>query len=108
MKVRLVGLAMLCCAVLLMVFFSNWDRGQSQTSKAVAQDSLSQDERDLLSEINQARAHPLVYAGYLEKLKPYFSGKDYKPPGTQDGFKTEEGWSAVDDAIKFLKATKPL
>lgn len=108
MKVRLVGLLALCCAFGLIASFSGSDKGQTQTNKTAAQNSLSADEQDLLNEINQARAHPQVYAGYLEKLKPYFSGKDYKPPGSNDGFKTEEGWPAVEDAIKFLRATKPL
>ena len=108
MKVRLVGLAALCCAFGLIASFSGSDKGQTQTNKNAARDSLSADERDLLNEINQARAHPQVYAGYLEKLQPFFDGKTYKPPGGQDAFTTEEGWSAVADAIKFLRATKPL
>jgi len=108
MKVRLIGLAALCCAFALIASFSGSDKGQTQTNKSAARDSLSADERDLLNEINQARAHPQVYAAYLEKLKPFFDGKTYKPPGGQDAFKTEEGWSAVEDGIKFLRATKPL
>jgi uncharacterized protein YkwD len=108
MKVRFVGLVALCCVFGLIASFSGSHKGQTQTSKNTASNSLSADEQDLLNEINQARAHPQVYAGYLEKLKPYFSGKDYKPPGSNEGFTTEEGWPAVDDAIKFLKATKPL
>jgi uncharacterized protein YkwD len=108
MKFRLVGLVALCCAFGLIASFSGSDKGQTQTNKSSAKDSLSSDERDLLNEINQARAHPQVYAGYLEKLKPFFDGKTYKPPGGQDAFKTEEGWAAVEDAIKFLRATKPL
>lgn len=107
MKVRLVGLVALCCALGLLVSFSGSDKGQSQTTKSSANDGLSQAERDLLNEINQARAHPQVYAAYLESLKPLFNGKEYKPAG-QEGLKTEEGWSAVEDAIKFLRAAKPL
>ena len=108
MKIRFVGLLALCCALGLIASFSGSDKGQTQTNKNAARDTLSADERDLLNEINQARAHPQVYAGYLEKLKPFFVGNQYKPPGSEDGFKTEEGWSAVDDAIKFLRATQPL
>ena len=60
-----------------------------------------------MNEINDARAHPQVYASYLEKLKPMFSGKEYRRTG-QPALTTEEGWSAVEDAIKFLQTTKPL
>jgi hypothetical protein len=107
MKIRLVGLVALCCAVALIVSLLRSDRGQSQTAKTSSANGLSPDEQDLLNEINQARAHPQVYAAYLEKLKPLFNDKEYKPTG-EEGFKTEEGWSAVEDAIKFLRATKPL
>jgi uncharacterized protein YkwD len=68
---------------------------------------LTDSERDLLNEINQARANPTLYATYLEKLKPQFSGRRYTPAG-KDPLTTEEGWSAVDDAIRFLKTLKPL
>jgi len=97
----------LCCAFGIVVSFSGSDRGQSQTTKSAVKDGLSQDERDLLNEINQARANPKQYAAYLESLKPLFHGKQYAP-SNQDSFTTQEGWSAVEDAIKFLRAAKPL
>jgi uncharacterized protein YkwD len=106
MRVRLVGLVALCCAFGLIASFSFSNRGQSQTTKASTNDGLSPDERDLLNEINQARAYPQVYASYLEKLKPLFNGKQYQTATL--AITTEEGWSAVEDAIKFLQAAKPL
>jgi len=106
MKVRFLGLVALCCALGVILSFSSLDRGQSQTTKAV-NDGLSRDERDLLSEINQARANPQRYATYLEGLKPLFHGKEYRP-SNEDSFTTQEGWSAVEDAIAFLRAAKPL
>lgn len=74
----------------------------SQSKTGFAGNALSRDEQDLLSEINEARAHPGVYASYLEKLKPMFAGKVYK--GT---LQTQEGWTAVADAIAFLHTLKP-
>jgi uncharacterized protein YkwD len=101
MKVRLVGLVTLC-ALILILSIPGSRQSHSQTTKA----SLSQGEQDLLSEINQARANPQVYASYLEKLKPLFKGKEYR---TQTlAVTTEEGWSAVEDAIAFLRAAKPV
>jgi uncharacterized protein YkwD len=107
MKIRFVGLVVLYCTLGLVLSFHGSDTGQSQATRNSSNDGLSQAERDLLNEINQARAHPQVYASYLEKLKPLFNGNEYKAAG-QAGIKTEEGWSAVEDAIKFLRATKPL
>ncbi len=104
MKVRLAGLLALCCAFGLIVSFSHSDATQSQTTQA--RNGLSQDERDLINEINEVRAHPDVYAGYLEKLKPFFKGKDFKS-GTLE-VTTREGWTAVEDAIAFLRVAKPL
>jgi uncharacterized protein YkwD len=104
--IRIAGLAALCCSLFLFVSFSAARLSQSQTTKGSSEDTLSSAEQDLLNEINQARAHPDVYASYLEKLKPLFHEKEYAPSG-QEGFKTEEGWSAVEDAISFLRAAKP-
>lgn len=109
MKVRLVGLSALCCALALIVFFPGSNSSRSQTNKAsTGSGGLSQAEQDLLTEINQVRAHPQAYVSYLENLKPLFSGKEYKPAGHQAALTTQEGWAAVEDAIKFLRATKPV
>ena len=104
MKVRLLLLA-LCCMIAFVAFFAS-DRTRSQTKQLASDGGLSQAERDLLSEVNQARAHPGVYAAYLEKLKPFFNGKEYKP-SDQEAYTTQEGWSAVEEAIKFLRSAKP-
>jgi uncharacterized protein YkwD len=101
MKVRLVGLVTLC-ALTLILSIPGSRNSHSQTTKA----SLSQGEQDLLNEINQARANPQAYASYLEKLKPLFKGKEYKTETL--AVTTEEGWSAVEDAITFLRAAKPV
>src|ERR1041385_5599773 len=102
MKLRLFGLFVLFC--ISAVILCNQSRTTySQGPKA----TLSQAEQDLLSEINKARAEPQLYAGYLEKLKPLFKGKLYTAEGQESGLETQEGWDAVDDAIKFLRAAKP-
>ena len=101
MKVRLFGLLILCTA-LVAVAISNSPSIYSQGKSDSTSRALSQDEQDLLNEINQARANPELYATHLEKLKPLFVGKVYK--GT---LQTEEGWAAVEDAIAFLRALKP-
>ncbi len=104
MKVRFSGLLILISVVILC------STARSQTSKAqIPKDtsgSMSEAERALLTEINQARANPQVYASYLEKMKPLFNGKGYTVAG-RPTLMTEEGWSAVEEAIKFMRAAKP-
>ena len=104
MKARFALIAMVAAFATFTAFQST----HSQTNKSSGSGAtLTDSERDLLNEINQARANPQLYATYLEKLKPQFSGKQYTPAG-KDPLTTEEGWNAVDEAIKFLKALKPL
>ena len=106
MKFRFIALAIsFCCAGIALSLFTS--QTTNSQKKNLTDDSLSQPERDLMNEINQCRAHPQLYASYLEKLKPLFRGKEYKPEG-EDGMTTQEGWGAVEDAIKFLRASKPL
>lgn len=62
---------------------------------------------DLLAEINFARANPSKYITYLEAMKKQFSGNTWQRPG-RPGLTTNEGTAAIDDAIRFLKAAKPL
>ena len=103
MKVRFALIAVVAAFATFTAFQST----QSQTNKSSGGGTaLSDSERDLLNEINQARANPQLYATYLEKLKPQFSGKQYTAAG-KDPLMTEEGWNAVDEAIRFLKALKP-
>ena len=105
MKLRSLGVLALTCLLAIVVSL-NQSHTFSQTKKAPTP-TLSQSEQDLLNEINQARANPQVYAGYLEKLRPFFKGKSYDPNG-QGALETQEGWSAVEDAINFMRAAKPL
>ena len=99
MKYRRLGLIVLCCAVTT-ILSSRPQTTNSQSQKAAA--ALSPAEQALLNEINQARAQPQIYAGYLEKMKPLFNGKEYKTDTLQ--VETLEGWDAVEDAIKFLRS----
>lgn len=101
MKARLFLLAILFSLVIV-VALSNSPAIHSQSKTSSTGTTLSKDEQDFFNEINEARAHPDVYATYLEKLKPMFAGKVYK--GTLE---TQEGWTAVAEAIAFLRTLKP-
>jgi len=103
MKFRLFGFFALFCALTFILCHQ-----PGTTRSQVTKPTLSNAEQDLLTEINKARAQPQVYAGYLEKLKPLFKGKVYTPEGMASGLETQEGLDAVEDAIKFMRAAKPL
>ena len=67
-------------------------------------DSLAQ---EVISEINLARTRPAEYAASLDQLRPHFKGKEYRHPG-RPALLTEEGPAALEEALKFLRASKPL
>lgn len=70
-------------------------------------DLLSTHERGILDEINLARANPSEYVKVLENFKQYYQGKQIHFP---DGhvLVTNEGVGALDEAIRFVRALKPL
>ena len=105
MRVSFPRLFMLISVFALVSSTANAQTSKSQPPKD-ASGSFSEAERDLLTEINLVRANPQVYAAYLEKMKPLFKGKQYTAVG-RPSLMTEEGWTAVDEAIRFLRAAKP-
>jgi uncharacterized protein YkwD len=74
------------------------------TNNAASYASL---EQELIAEINLARTRPAEYASYLEGLRPMFAGKEYRRPG-KPALTTEEGAAPLEEAIKFLRAARPL
>lgn len=67
----------------------------------------SPQEREILAEINLARANPALYLQYLEGFKGSYHGKEIK---YSDGstLVTNEGVSALEEAITFVRSLKPL
>ena len=77
----------------------------SQTVHTVS--FLSQLEREIVDEMNLARTEPQKYAAFIEDFKKYYKGTNLSIPGRQTLI-TAEGTAAVDEAISFLRAAKPL
>jgi len=65
-------------------------------------------EVELWTEINKARSQPQQLISHLESMKPNFDGKAYHYPGTHTTRMTQEGSSAIDGALAFLRSQKPL
>lgn len=83
----------------------------NKTSSAVAANPalklLSTYEKQLLDEINYARANPHEYVKALELFKRNYRGKEIHYP--EGGvLVTNEGVVALDEAISFLRKQKPL
>ena len=94
----------LSCLLLSLTFTPSKSSARQLTStKGAAAAAL---EQDVLKEINLARTRPAEYAAYLEQLRPYFNGKEYRRPG-MPGLLTQEGTQALNEAISFLRAARP-
>jgi uncharacterized protein YkwD len=69
---------------------------------------MSPVEREILDEMNLARTQPQKYAAFVEQYKAYYKGNQLTLPGRSKAIVTFDGTTAVDEAISFLKAAKPL
>lgn len=69
--------------------------------------ALSPLEQEIVQEINLARTRPQEYISYLQQMRPFFKGNIYQPPG-RNALTTQEGASALDEAIGALRQTQPL
>jgi uncharacterized protein YkwD len=65
-------------------------------------------ERGVLAELNRARTNPDGFAAELEARLPHFRGYIYRRPGAELGVRTVEGAAAVREAVRALRATRPL
>jgi len=68
---------------------------------------LSDLEAEVLREMNLARTQPGLYAQVLERRRQYYQGNRFERPG-EIALITNEGLSAVDEAIEFLRRVQPL
>lgn len=102
-NVRRLYLQLCVCALLLFAAPAAWGQ-KSLTADSSRHTAL---EQEVINEINFARTRPAEYAAYLEGLLPFFKGREYRQPG-RPVLLTEEGAAPLEEAIKFLRASKPL
>ena len=95
--------ALACLLISLTLIAPGSSARQLSSTRGAAAAAL---EQEVLKEINLARTRPAEYAAYLEQLRPYFNGKEYRRPG-MPGLLTQEGRQALDEAISFLRSLKP-
>lgn len=65
-------------------------------------------ERGVLDELNRARSNPQDYAAGLEREIQYYQGTLFRRPGDESALQTREGVSAVREAIRVLRQTRPM
>jgi uncharacterized protein YkwD len=95
------------CALILSVNITPPETAAQQVVNARAAASAAAAlEQDIVGEINLVRERPAEYAAYLEQLRSFYSGREYRRPG-KPGLMTEEGTKALDEAINFLRAARP-
>ncbi|HLL76313.1 MAG TPA: CAP domain-containing protein [Pyrinomonadaceae bacterium] len=100
-------LSLACSLVLCLSFATLHSKAQTTITASGAAFALPTFENELLQEINLARTRPQEYATFLEQLRPGFRGKTFRLAGSLE-VTTEEGTAALDEAINFLKAARPL
>jgi uncharacterized protein YkwD len=61
----------------------------------------------IVKELSAMRANPSVYVGKIAARRRYYRGNVLRLP-RQIPIRTREGVSALDEAVRVLKATKPL
>jgi uncharacterized protein YkwD len=69
---------------------------------------LSPLEQEIINEMNLARTEPQKYAAFVTEFKSYYNGNKLTYPGSMQAIITAEGIPAVDEAINYLKAAKPM
>ena len=79
---------------------------RAQELAGVAPGTFAALEREIAQEINLARTRPAEYAAFLEQLRPFYKGLEFRQPG-KPAFVTEEGVAALDGAIRHLRSLKP-
>lgn len=64
-------------------------------------------EQDMIRELNLARTRPTEYASFLEQWRPLYTGKEFRQTD-RPALTTVEGVGALDEAVRFLRAAKPV
>ncbi len=89
--------------VVLLIMLSAPVAESDLPNEAAALNYLSDLEKQIVREVNQARSNPGNYAAFLEQKKPYYNGRRIERSG-KPTILTEEGVVAVEEAIRFLRS----
>jgi uncharacterized protein YkwD len=79
-----------------------------KSGSGAAASFLSLLEMGIIDEMNLARTQPQAYAAFVEEYRKYYKGNQLMSPGRSKALVTFEGVAAVDEAVGFLRAARPL
>ena len=105
---RVVGGARVALAVLALGCVRPAATDPAVAAPIAAAECCTAFERGVLDEINRARTDPTLVAAELEARLPNYRGNIYRAPAADVGVRTVEGASAVREAVRVLRATRPL
>lgn len=83
-------------------------RGPQNTAPASTPGCCTSLERGVVEALNRARTNPARFASELEARIPSYRGYIYRKPGEEVGVRTVEGADAVREAVRALRATRPV
>ena len=93
-------------AFLALVIFAAFLFNRTSRAELNRSQRLSEDGAAVVREMNLARQHPDVYAGYLEEVRAHFRGDFLVLPGGTM-LHSRDGVAAIDEAIRFLRRARP-
>ncbi len=99
--------------ILILAIINGYIHGEGANSHLMVNDGvenlnfLTHLETGVVEELNLARTNPAAYAEYIEDFKKHYVGKYISIDG-ETRIVTREGVPAVDEAITYLKAVRPV
>ena len=106
-KFRKIKLFSKILSMIFLILFLSPSVGSPQSRSVEESNFLSPLEHAVVIEINRARTAPKEYASILEQSRKYYDKKLLTLPG-ETPILTEEGETAVVEAIRFLYSTKAI
>lgn len=103
--IRYILIIMVFCFISILFAQENIETVKSKVSNNPL--TQSDIERQIFDELNLARTDPHAYAAKLREYRSYYNGSYVEIPGRVT-LMTNEGTSAVDEAIRFMEKAAPL
>lgn len=103
MKIMILKIMILMIMMTLLWFpFYQWGQSLEPNKGVENLDFLGSTEKEVIRELNLARTDPAGYAEFIKDYKRYYVGNLIRIAG-QTPIRTQEGVTAVDEAIEFLE-----
>jgi uncharacterized protein YkwD len=94
-------------AFVLLAACGNGRQPQNRTSPGAGGAAKPEGDERIVAELNELRSNPAAYAEKINGRRQYYRGNVLRLPG-QIALRTNEGVVALDEAVKALRALKPL